>query len=139
GVNYELVAANAAGRCPIPELEMEVGLLDGWTRFWHQGELLPLPADLQRQLDNLIAKLKKVRRQAQQEKKRADDEKKRAEHEKQRAEEEANRAERTRQRARQQKERADQEKQRAEAAEDEVKRLRALLDQRQQNRPANGA
>lgn len=30
---------------------MEAALLDGWVRYWYQGELLPLPADLQRDLD----------------------------------------------------------------------------------------
>jgi hypothetical protein len=31
-------------------LSLEVGLLDGWVRFWHRGELLPLPADLEKDL-----------------------------------------------------------------------------------------
>ena len=63
---------NAAGRLPVRELEVEVGLLDGWARFWHRGELLPLPADLQRQLDDLQTRLKQAQRQARQEKKRAE-------------------------------------------------------------------
>jgi Uma2 family endonuclease len=51
GRKYASVKPNAAGRCAIPELEMEMALLDGWVRFWHRGELLPLPADLQRELE----------------------------------------------------------------------------------------
>ena len=51
GERYQLVAANAAGRYPIPELDLEVGLLDGWVRFWYQGQLLLLPAELQRRAD----------------------------------------------------------------------------------------
>lgn len=45
------VKPNAQRRWPIPELELEVGLLNGWVRIWYQGRLLPLPADLQRELD----------------------------------------------------------------------------------------
>jgi Uma2 family endonuclease len=48
---YVTVKPNEHGRYAIAELELEVGLLDGWVRFWHLGELLPLPADLQRDLD----------------------------------------------------------------------------------------
>jgi len=47
---YRAVAPNKQGRCPLPELELELGLLDGWVRFWFRGQLLPLPGDLQRQL-----------------------------------------------------------------------------------------
>jgi Uma2 family endonuclease len=48
---YVTAKPNEHGRCAIAELDLEVGLLDGWVRFWHQGKLLPLPADLQRELD----------------------------------------------------------------------------------------
>jgi hypothetical protein len=51
GTAYELTPPNAAGRYPIPELELELGLLDGWVRFWYRGELLPLPAELQEQVE----------------------------------------------------------------------------------------
>lgn len=46
GERYVTVTPNVAGRLPIPELELEVALLDGWARFWFRGELLPLPVDL---------------------------------------------------------------------------------------------
>jgi hypothetical protein len=67
-------AAGRDGRCAIPELEMEVGLLDGLVRFWYQGKLLPLPADLQRELDELHRRLKKAEQRAEQGQKRAEQE-----------------------------------------------------------------
>src|SRR5579884_643041 len=45
GRRYVAVRPNEAGRLAIPELELEVGLLDGWVRSWFRGALLPLPAD----------------------------------------------------------------------------------------------
>src|SRR5581483_2403743 len=48
---YVTVKPNRHGGCSIPQLEMEVGLLGGWVRFWFRGELLPLPADLLRERD----------------------------------------------------------------------------------------
>jgi Uma2 family endonuclease len=51
GEKYVSVKPNETGRLPLPELELELALLDGWVRFWFRGELLPLPADLQRQRD----------------------------------------------------------------------------------------
>jgi hypothetical protein len=50
GEKYVSVKPNAQGRCEIPELELEVGLHDGWMRYWFRGELLPLPAELQHEL-----------------------------------------------------------------------------------------
>jgi Uma2 family endonuclease len=46
GKRYERIEANAAGRHPIPELDQEVGIQDGWVRYWYRGELLPLPTEL---------------------------------------------------------------------------------------------
>ncbi|HKI32931.1 MAG TPA: Uma2 family endonuclease [Gemmataceae bacterium] len=130
GVAYAPVTPNAAGRLAVPELEVEVALLDGWARFWHKGELLPLPADLSRQLDDLKGRLKEARRQARQEKKRAEEEKKRADAEKKRAD----KAEK----------KANEQQSALKQAEDEVQRLRALLDQLPgggpaAERPAGGA
>jgi Uma2 family endonuclease len=51
GKKYVSVKPNRHGRLTIPELAVEVALLDGWVRFWHEGKLLPLPGDLQRALD----------------------------------------------------------------------------------------
>jgi Uma2 family endonuclease len=51
GEKYVSKRPNRRGRLAIPELDMEVALLDGWVRYWYKDELLPLPADLQRDLD----------------------------------------------------------------------------------------
>src|SRR5207245_2882161 len=48
---YQLVAPGASGRIRIDELDLEVAIKERWVRFWHQGELLPLPDELQRALD----------------------------------------------------------------------------------------
>jgi Uma2 family endonuclease len=71
GKKYVAVKPTRQERYPIPRLDLEVGLLYGWLRYWYQGELLPLPGDLQQELD-------KARRRADDEKRRADDEKRRA-------------------------------------------------------------
>jgi Uma2 family endonuclease len=67
---YSSVVPNKHGRCAIAELEMEVGLLDGWVRFWHRGELLPLPAELlhgwentQRQLNEMTLRAEAAERE----------------------------------------------------------------------------
>jgi Uma2 family endonuclease len=48
---YVSVKPNQHGRLALPELDLEVTLLDEWVRYWFRGELLPLPADLQRERD----------------------------------------------------------------------------------------
>jgi Uma2 family endonuclease len=58
---YVSVKPNGKGRLAIPELEMEVALLDGWVRFWYRGDLLPLPGDLQRDLDATRIELEAAR------------------------------------------------------------------------------
>src|SRR5438552_1489905 len=78
GKKYVSVKPNKHGHYPIPKLEMEVGLLDGWVRFWHKGQLLPLPADLERALEE-------AERRADEEKRRADEEGRRADEAGQRA------------------------------------------------------
>jgi Uma2 family endonuclease len=61
GRKYVTVKPNGHGRHAIPPLEMEVALLDGWVRFWFRGELLALPADLLRQLDQTRRDLQETR------------------------------------------------------------------------------
>jgi Uma2 family endonuclease len=61
---YVTVKATTQGRLPIQELDLEVGLLEGWVRFWYQGELLPLPVDLQRDLDATRRELQEARQEA---------------------------------------------------------------------------
>jgi Uma2 family endonuclease len=51
GSRYRTVLPNDRERYPIPDLELEVALLDGWVRYWFRGELLPLPAQLQEERD----------------------------------------------------------------------------------------
>jgi hypothetical protein len=60
---YVSVKPNAQGRLEVPELEIEVALLDGWLRFWYRGELVPLPEDLQRELEAVRLQLASARKQ----------------------------------------------------------------------------
>jgi Uma2 family endonuclease/FtsZ-binding cell division protein ZapB len=53
GHEYQLVPINVSRRYPIPELDIEVGVIAGWARFWFRGVLLELPAELQRQVKTL--------------------------------------------------------------------------------------
>jgi len=48
---YVLATPSGDGRLEVPELDLAVAILDRWVRFWYKGKLLPLPADLQRDLD----------------------------------------------------------------------------------------
>jgi len=48
---YVAVKPNDQGRYPIPELGMEVAILDGSVRFWLEGKLVPLAADLLREVE----------------------------------------------------------------------------------------
>jgi hypothetical protein len=48
---YRPVPPDQAGRVDIPELELAAGVLDGWMRFWHRGELLPLPVEWEQRWD----------------------------------------------------------------------------------------
>ena len=60
---YEAVAANAAGRVAVPELELEAGLLDGWVRYWFRGGLLPLPGEMLQSLSAQKQQLSDQQRQ----------------------------------------------------------------------------
>jgi Uma2 family endonuclease len=106
GEKYVSVKPNSRGRLAIPTLRLEVALLDGWTRFWYEGELLPLPAELQ-------GELVEARRQVADEKRRADDEKRRADDEKRRADDEKRRADQFQRQADEAKRRADEAEHRA--------------------------
>jgi Uma2 family endonuclease len=110
GKKYVTVRPNEHGRYEVPELKIEVALLDGWVRYWYKGKLLLLPAELQRAMDE-------ANRRADQEKRRADQANLRADEEKQRADQANLRAD-------QEKQRADQANLRADALEAEIARLR---------------
>ena len=73
GTRYDSVLPDEDGLHAIPELEMAVSLVEGWARFWFRGEMLPLPADLQRDLDETRRQLEQSRRETRKEKRRADD------------------------------------------------------------------
>ena len=91
---YDTVLPNAEGRSALPEVDIEVGLVDGWARFWYKGRMLPLPAELDQELSEVRLELELERRRADGEKRRADDEKRRADDQKRRADDEKQRAER---------------------------------------------
>ncbi|HTU17609.1 MAG TPA: Uma2 family endonuclease [Gemmataceae bacterium] len=67
GRTYRSVPPNEQGRHAIEDLDVEVALLDEWVRFWYKGELLPLPADLQRDLDETRRQLRSMTRRAKEE------------------------------------------------------------------------
>jgi Uma2 family endonuclease len=63
GKKYVAVKPNAADRLEIAPLKLEVALLDGWVRFWFQGELLPLPGDLLKERDAARAENEELRKE----------------------------------------------------------------------------
>jgi len=66
GRRYRSVTPNEAGRLALPELDLAMALLDGWVRFWYRGELLPLPADLLRDLEETRRQLRQAQQQVRQ-------------------------------------------------------------------------
>jgi Uma2 family endonuclease len=66
GEKYVSVKPNEHGRYEVPEVEIEVALLGGWVSYWYRGQLLPLPAEMQRGLEE-------ARQHAGEEKRRADE------------------------------------------------------------------
>jgi Uma2 family endonuclease len=60
---YAALKPNEAGRLEIPELDLELAILDGWVRYWHKGKLLPLPADLQKDLDAMTRRAEAAERE----------------------------------------------------------------------------
>ncbi|HZU35826.1 MAG TPA: Uma2 family endonuclease [Gemmataceae bacterium] len=65
GKKYVSVKPNKHGRYAIKELDLEMALHEGWVRFWYEGQLLPLPAELDRRATE-------AERRATEEKQRAD-------------------------------------------------------------------
>jgi Uma2 family endonuclease len=78
GKKYVTVKPNKHGRYPVPPLEIEMKILDGWVRFWHQGRLLPLPAELQREFDAANRRANEAERRATEADNRAADLQRRA-------------------------------------------------------------
>jgi Uma2 family endonuclease len=65
GRKYASVKPNARDRYTLPELALEMAILDGWVRYWYEGELLPLPAEMQRELDAARRQIEEQRRRAE--------------------------------------------------------------------------
>jgi Uma2 family endonuclease len=79
GRKYRTVTANEHGRHPIPPLDLEVAMLDGWVRYWYKGELLPLPADLLRNVEDLSRQLRQAHKQTRQVQEQVDQERRQKE------------------------------------------------------------
>jgi hypothetical protein len=88
GRKYVSVKPNGEGLYAVPEVDMELALVEGWVRYWYKGQLLALPADLVRELEQARAQLAEAVRLAKREKRRADRQARRAEEEARRAEQE---------------------------------------------------
>ena len=78
GRRYASVVPDEDGLHALPELEMAVGMVEGWARFWFRGEMLPLPGVLQHDLDEARRQLGRLRRQTRRANRRADEEAARA-------------------------------------------------------------
>jgi Uma2 family endonuclease len=68
---YVTVVPDQQGRAALPELELELGLVGGWVRFWFRGELLPLPGELVQEMDQLKHQLAQAERRAHRAEQRA--------------------------------------------------------------------
>lgn len=55
GERFVSVPPDQHGRYAITQIDLAVRLLDGWVRYWYNGELLPLPAELQAALERTQA------------------------------------------------------------------------------------
>jgi hypothetical protein len=53
GEHYVRLEPDTNGRVAIDKLQLEIALKDRWVRFWHQGQLLPLPDESAQQVDQL--------------------------------------------------------------------------------------
>lgn len=60
---YVSVRPNQNDRLALQELELEVGMLDEWVRFWFRGKLLALPAELVSELEEVKRQLRKSQRE----------------------------------------------------------------------------
>jgi Uma2 family endonuclease len=119
GGKYVTVLPNAQGRYPVPELDLEVALRDGWVRYWSKGELLPLPAELDRVAQEATHRAEEAAHRAEEATHRAEEES--------RLREQAERLAADEKRAREQAERLAQE---AEHRAEEERQARLALEQR---------
>ena len=124
---YASVTPNDAGRLAVPELDLEVAILDGWARYWYRGELLPLPADLQRANDRMSRELRQEgekARQAERKARQADDEARLAKEKARQADDEARLA---KEKARQADDEARLAKEKARQSDEKLERLLAQM------------
>jgi Uma2 family endonuclease len=70
---YVQLEPDLNSRVEIPELDLHIGLLDGWIRFWYQGRLLEIPSELQQRLDQLSERLERQSEQLERQSARVDD------------------------------------------------------------------
>jgi Uma2 family endonuclease len=61
GRRYQRLPPDGQGCIALPELDLHVGLLEGWVRYWHRGRLLKLPGEL---VDRMAQQAQQIRRQA---------------------------------------------------------------------------
>jgi hypothetical protein len=55
GTAYQPVPPNKHGRYAVPELDIEVGLIDGWARLWFKGKLQQTLSDREKDWDRIQA------------------------------------------------------------------------------------
>jgi Uma2 family endonuclease len=133
GVKYVTVTPNEPGRYALPELDMEVGLRDGWVRYWHRSELVPLPAELERAAAEANRRREEAERQALQAQRGRDEAERRAEElarGRQEAEQRAAESQRGRQEAEQRAAESQRGRQEAEQRTAEERQARLALEQR---------
>lgn len=70
---YVSVKPNREDRYPLPELDMEVAMVEDWVRFWFRGKLLPLPGELLKQVTESHRLLEKEQRRVHEADSRARD------------------------------------------------------------------
>ena len=61
---YKAVVRNSEGRLAVSEVGVEVGVVDGRARFWHEGKLLPLETESARKLAEACSEIDRERRRA---------------------------------------------------------------------------
>jgi Uma2 family endonuclease len=78
GTAYVRAEPNDWGRLAIPELQLEAALLDGWTRFWFQGQLLPIPKEYDELMERQAMETRRQSERAVEAENRVEQEKQRA-------------------------------------------------------------
>ena len=78
GKRYVSVHPDDQERFAVPDMEIELGLVDGWVRFWFRGKLLPLPAEMQRELEEAKRETGEARKVAEAAQKEAEEAKREA-------------------------------------------------------------